>query len=209
MNHTIILTNWTATYVPNIQWCNRWGGRGAECPPEISDWEISADLPGKKRQGKKEKGVKIEKKRRKIVKGKVENLKWKVEKLQNEERIFFFLFFFLFFFFFLLSLFKTTNICFGSTKMEIFYREKAFHAGKKNQEKDFAPSEKFSCYAPANICTTQVLDVNFSMMHQENITSAWRRSVLWNVRIFKQVSCDVIGLYIPSPAVSKIIQILL
>ena len=32
--------------------------------------------------------------------------------------------------------------------MEIFYWEKAFHAGKKNQENDFAPSEKFSCYAP-------------------------------------------------------------
>ena len=23
------------------------GGQGAECPPETSDWEISADLPGK------------------------------------------------------------------------------------------------------------------------------------------------------------------
>ena len=33
--------------------------------------------------------------------------------------------------------------------MEIFYREKSFHAGKKNQEKnDFAPSEKYSSYAP-------------------------------------------------------------
>ena len=42
-----------------------------------------------------------------------------------------------------------TKICFGSTKMEIFYREKAFHAGKKIRKNDFAPSEKFSCYAPA------------------------------------------------------------
>ena len=40
--------------------------------------------------------------------------------------------FFLFFVSF--SLFKTTEICFGSTKMGIFYREKAFHPGK-NQEK--------------------------------------------------------------------------
>ena len=32
--------------------------------------------------------------------------------------------------------------------MEIFYRETAFHAGEKNQENDFAPSEKFSFYAP-------------------------------------------------------------
>ena len=32
--------------------------------------------------------------------------------------------------------------------MEIFYREKAFHAGKQIRKNDFAPSEKFSCYAP-------------------------------------------------------------
>ena len=35
----------------------------------------------------------MEKKIRKLVKGKVENLKWKEEKLQNEERTFFFFFF--------------------------------------------------------------------------------------------------------------------
>ena len=58
------------------QWCNR-RGQGAECPPKTSDWEIFADVSGKKRQGKKGKGVIIEKKRRKIVKGKVENWKWK------------------------------------------------------------------------------------------------------------------------------------
>ena len=48
------------------------GGGAGGSPPPTSDREISADLPGK-RQGKNEKGVKIEKKRRKIVKGKVEN----------------------------------------------------------------------------------------------------------------------------------------
>ena len=41
-----------------------------------------------------------------------------------------------------------TEICFGSTKMGIFYREKAFHAGKKIRKNDFAPSEKYACYAP-------------------------------------------------------------
>ena len=65
----------------DMQWRNRRGGggqgQGAECPPETSDREIFADVSGKKRQGKKGKGVKIEKKRRKIVKGKAENLKWK------------------------------------------------------------------------------------------------------------------------------------
>ena len=53
------------------QWCNQ----GAESPPpyEPSDREIFADVSGKKRQGKKEKGVKTENERKKIVKGKVEN----------------------------------------------------------------------------------------------------------------------------------------
>ena len=37
----------------------------------------------------------------------------------------------LFFFFFCFSLLKTMKICFGATKMGIFYREKVFHAGKK------------------------------------------------------------------------------
>ena len=46
------------------------------------------------------------------------------------------------------SLLKTTKIYFGSTKIEIFYREKAFHAGKKIRKNDFAPLEKFSCYSP-------------------------------------------------------------
>ena len=61
-----------------VQWCNRLGGgerqgQSAPPPPETSDREIFADVSGKKRQGKKGKGVKVEKKRRKIVKGKVEN----------------------------------------------------------------------------------------------------------------------------------------
>ena len=52
------------------QWRNRRGGAGgAEWLPENSDREIFADLPGKKRQGKNGKGGKMEKKRRKIVKG--------------------------------------------------------------------------------------------------------------------------------------------
>ena len=48
--------------------------------------------------------------------------------------------------------FKTTKICFGSTIMEIFYWEKAFHfmLGKKSDKMALPPppSEKFSCYAP-------------------------------------------------------------
>ena len=40
---------------------------------------------------------------------------------------------------------KMTKICFGATKMEIFYWEKVFHVGKKIRKNDFAPSENFSC----------------------------------------------------------------
>ena len=94
--------------------------RGQSAPPETSDRESSADLPGKKRQGKKGKGVKIEKKGRKIIKGKGGG---KVKKLQNEMRTPFF------------ALFKTTKICFGSTKMKIVYREKSILRREKNQEK--------------------------------------------------------------------------
>ena len=42
--------------------------------------------------------------------------------------------------------------------MEIFYREKLFHAGKnilKIRKNDFAPSEKCSCYAPVSCGTYQ------------------------------------------------------
>ena len=108
---------------------------GGRLPPETSDWGISADLPGKKRQGKNGKEGKMERKRRKIVKGKVEiengRRGWK---FQNKKRTFFF---------FCFSLFKTTKICFGSTRMEIFYRKKAFHAGKKFRKNDFAPQKNF------------------------------------------------------------------
>ena len=51
-------------------------------------------------------------------------------------------------FVFCFSLLKTMEICIGSTKMGIFYREKAFHVGEKTRKNDFAPSEKYACYAP-------------------------------------------------------------
>ena len=45
--------------------------------------------------------------------------------------------------------------------MEIFYREKAFHAGdkiKKKEKNDFAPSEKFSCYVPVYKALSQLIN---------------------------------------------------
>ena len=59
------------------------------------------------------------------------------------------------FFFFL----RTTEICFGSTKMGIFYWKKAFHAGEKMRKNDFAPSEKFSSNTPAYLAHQKNLDV--------------------------------------------------
>ena len=54
-----------------------------------------------------------------------------------------------FFFFFGSSLFKPTEICFGTTKMgRVFYREKAFNAGK-NQEKWLCPLWKIFLLCPA------------------------------------------------------------
>ena len=94
--------------------------------------------PTGKREGRK-KG-KMEKKRRKIERGKAE--KRKVTKWRMR-RDFFKIFFFCF------SLFKTTEICFGFTKMGIFYRGKAFHAGKNFRKNYFAPSEKYSSYTRA------------------------------------------------------------
>ena len=55
------------------------------------------------------------------------------------------------FFFFLVcfSLFKMTEICFGSTKMGIFYQEKAFHAGiRKIRKKLICPLRKIFLLRP-------------------------------------------------------------
>ena len=67
-------------------------------------------------------------------------LKLKEEKLQNEKMTFCF------------SLFKTTEICFGSTKMGIFYQDKAVHVREKIRKNYFVPSEKYSSYAPEAGC---------------------------------------------------------
>ena len=116
------------------------GHWGQSAPQRLLTGKFLPTYREKKRQGKQGKGVKIEKKRRKILKGKMENWKWKVEKLQNEEKTFSFFIF--------LSLFKTIKICFRSTKAEILYREKAFHAGKKIRKNYFAPSENFFLLCP-------------------------------------------------------------
>ena len=117
------------------QWRNMRGGRVPPrdfCPGNFC-W----------RTGKKE--ARKKGKRGENWEEKVENWKWKQKNVRKRGED---LFFFFFFFFFCFSLLKTTKICFGSTKMGIFYREKAFHAGKNNQEKWLCPLRKICLLRP-------------------------------------------------------------
>ena len=91
----------------------------------------NTDLSGKRGKENMEKGGKWRRKEGKLQKG-----RWKIEmegrKSSKMSRLPFFCF----------SLFKTMKICFGCTKMEIFYREKGFHAGKKKSGKITLPPQK-------------------------------------------------------------------
>ena len=53
-------------------------------------------------------------------------------------------------------LFETTEICFGSTEMDISTR-KAFHAAKKLGKSDFVPPEKYDSYTTALNCNFQII----------------------------------------------------
>ena len=160
------------TKLINNQWRNR---RGAECPPETSESEISADLAGK---SSKENKLKSWEERRKDGKLKMEG---KVLKRRKDLfffvlfcfdfcfcfvyfcfcfcfclflfcfvlfcfvlfflfflLLFFFFFFFLFFFFvllFFLHFSKRLKFVLCVPKWKFSTGKKAFHAGKKNQEK--------------------------------------------------------------------------
>ena len=91
-------------------------GRG-QSAPDTSHRDISPDLPGKERQRNRENGE--EKKENRNWEG--GKLKMKGGKLQNEERTYFFFF----------SLFKTTEICFGSTKIGLFSTGKSISRREK------------------------------------------------------------------------------
>ena len=99
------------------------GGKGAECPPEVSDREIFADVSGKRRQGKR--GKKLRRKEGKLKKGRWKNENGSRKSNKKSWGPFFCLFFFFFFCFSLL-----------------------ISRQEKNQEKSFCPSEKYACYAP-------------------------------------------------------------
>ena len=131
-------SSWRKTWTRlHRQWSNRRGG--AECPSETSDWEIFADISGKKEtRGKR---VKIEKKRRKIVKGKGENWKYGSRKSniqRADEDLFFF-----FFFFFAFTFENDGNLFW-------VYQNGNFLLGKIIRKNDFALSEKYAWYAPVH-----------------------------------------------------------
>ena len=113
--------------------------------------EISADLAGKERQGKK---GKLRRKIGKFKKGKVENWKWKEEKLQNDERKFqndertFFS--------------KPLKFVLGLPKWKFSTGKKHFTPGKVRKN-DFAPCEKFSHYAPAASKSSTILQYNIAL----------------------------------------------
>ena len=56
--------------------------------------------------------------------------------------------------------------------MGIFCWEKTFHAGIKNQENGFAPSEKYACYAPGDWSLTTWKELQSLLLQiPENFTS--------------------------------------
>ena len=112
------------------QWRNRRGAGGAECPPETSDRDIFADVSGKKRQGKKGKGVKIEKRRWKIGNGSRKMLEKEVRTL-----------FFFFFFFLAFHFWKRRKFVLGLPKWEFSTGKKHFMPGKKSGKMTLPPQK--------------------------------------------------------------------
>ena len=84
--------------------------------------------------------------------------------------------------------------------MGIFYREKTFHAGKKNQEirkNDFAPSEKYACYAPAHrnldiivLCNMLVIKSNLRNLGASHVYGcvSWKFVALYFQRKSNQIN---------------------
>ena len=117
----------------------QWGGGGRALTGKFL-------LAHQEKRGKEKKGT-WRRKEGKLKKGrlKIENRRDESYKIRRGPLFFFFFFFF--------SLFKTTEICFGSTRMGIFYQEKSFHAGKKSGNMTLPPMK--------NIPLTPLRQCNF------------------------------------------------
>ena len=90
----VCFSYWNFLYFMNKQEPSVTGGgccRGTECPHSPRDfWPGNFSWPNGKREARTK--LKMEQKRRKIRKGKVENWKWKEEKLQMRRGLFFLFF---------------------------------------------------------------------------------------------------------------------
>ena len=114
------------------------GGQGESTPLETSDWEIFADVSGEKKQGKKGKGVKIEEKEGKLLKG-----RWKIGNGSRKS----YKKWWGTFFFFAFHFWIRRKFVLGLPKWE-FLPRKNISRREKIRKNDFAPSEKYACYAP-------------------------------------------------------------
>ena len=155
------------------------GQRGQSAPQRLLTRKFLPTYQEKRGKEKREKGWKL---RRKIVKTKVENWKWKyIGNVVKRSEDFFFFFFLCF------SLLKTMEICFGCTKMEFSTGKKTFYARKKVRKNDFAPSEKYVCYAPEGVlqwvksqCQDQTQHYHFfSRERERGITVKWNECSIW------------------------------
>ena len=131
-------------------------GRGQSAPLETSDREIFADVSGiRKKEARKKgkRGENWEEKKENCERegGKLELEVGKVIKRGED----------LFFFFPCFWLLKTTEICFGSTKIGIFYREKSISRQKKIGKNYFAPLSKIYLLRPCPL--PQLLPVELLM----------------------------------------------
>ena len=71
-----------------------------------------------------------------------------------------YLFIYLFIYLFCLSVFETTEICLGSTKMDNFTRKNYISCWEKIRKSDFAHSEKYSSYTTAQM-ETQIMGAHW------------------------------------------------
>ena len=119
---------------------------------EVENWKWKwAEVPFLERKGGGGNGEE-KKENLKGKRWKIENGRGKSMKKSRGPFSFSFFFFFFFFFFFCLPLFETTEICFGSTKMDNFYQEKAYFKPGKKSRKVTLPPLKNTPLTPLKSC---------------------------------------------------------
>ena len=129
-----------------FQWRNRrgGGGQGGRVPPQrLLTGKFLLTYREKRGKKKREKGWKLRRKGGKLEMeaGKRQKKRWGL--------------FFFFFFFFAFHFWKRRKFVLGLPKWEFSIGKKHFTPGKKIRKNDFAPSEKYACYAPAFFLTNQ------------------------------------------------------